>query len=211
MGASCVSIVVADCRPFVLLGLKSVLDAESDFKVVGTCHDGKTCLDIIREQAPDLALLDVALPPVNGLQVLAAINAEHLHTRVVFLSSSLESSASATATAEAAYGVVPQDATPTLLLRCLREVASGQKLVPTLGHKNGSAYNFGTLSTVLTERERQIVCLVGEGLSNKEVGRRLDLSDGTVKVHLHRVYQKLVIRNRTALALLAERDKISNP
>jgi len=206
--------VIADRHPFILCGLKSVLHAESEFKVVATCRDATTWIEAIHELSPDLALLDICLPPVNGLQVLAAINSEHFRTRIVFLAASLETSGGVIAIAGGAYGVIPQDATPQLLVRCLRKVAFGQKLLPIAswdpelrnGHKHGTPDVFVPLLSGLSERERQVIHLVGEGLSNKEVGRQLNLSCGTIKVHLHRIYQKLAIHNRTALALLAKGD-----
>jgi DNA-binding NarL/FixJ family response regulator len=191
------------------------LHAESEFKVVATCRDETTCIEAIRDLSPDLALLDISLPPVSGLQTLSAISSQHFRTRVVFLSALLESSAGATAVAGGAYAVIPRDATPQLLVRGLRKVASWQKLLPIAswdpevrnGYKHSSPDAFGAFSAVLTERERQITHLVAEGLSNKEIGRRLNLSDGTIKVHLHRTYQKLAIHNRTVLAMLAKRDR----
>ena len=211
MATRCVSVVIADRHPFVLCGLGSVLEADSEFKVVASCRDQTTCIEAIRDLSPELALLDISLPPVSGLQVLAAINAEHFRTRIVFLAASLKTSAGVTAIAGGAYGVIPEDATPQLLVRGLRKVASGQRLLPIgswdselrNGHKHGSLDALGTFSAVLSTRERQIIHLVGEGLSNKEIGRRLKISDGTIKVHLHHVYQKLDISNRTVLAALA--------
>jgi two-component system nitrate/nitrite response regulator NarL len=170
------------------------------------------CIEAIRDLSPDLALLDISLPPVSGLQVLAQINSERLRVRVIFLSASLESPAGVSAIAEGAYGVIPQDATPQLLVRCLRRVASGDKLLPIASwdpelHKGRThSHAVGTLADVLTGREGEIVRLVGEGLSNKEVGRQLNISEGTIKVHLHHIYQKLAIHNRTTLAVLAGRD-----
>jgi two-component system, NarL family, nitrate/nitrite response regulator NarL len=210
----CISVVIGNHYPLILCGISSALHAEGEFKVVATCRDGTTCIEAIRDLSPDLALLDISLPPVSGLQVVAAINSEHFRTRVVFLSASLESSVAVTVIAGGAYGVIPQDATPQLLVRCLRKVASGQKLLPIAswdpelrnGHKHSSPGPFGTLSVALSERENQIAKLVGEGLSNKEIARQLSLSDGTVKVHLHHIYEKLAIHNRTVLALLAKGD-----
>ena len=208
------SVVIANRHPLVLRGLNSVLLAESEFEVVATCRDGTTCIEAIRGLSPDLALLDISLPPVSGLQVLAAINEEHFRTRIVFLAASLKTSAGVTAIAGGAYGVIPQDATPQLVVRCLRKVASGQKLLPIASwdpelrdlHKHSSLDALGIFSALPSKRERQIIHLVGEGLSNKEVGCQLNLADGTIKVHLHRIYQKLAIHNRTVLAVLAKGD-----
>jgi DNA-binding NarL/FixJ family response regulator len=211
MAPRCFSVVIADRHPLFLCGLKSVLQAECEFKVVAACQDGTTGLKAIRDLSPDLALLDVCLPSEGGLAILAAISSENIRTRVIFLSASLGASAGVTAIAGGAYGIIPQEATPLLLVRSLRKVAAGQKLLPVASWdpelrdgQHGSPGRFEPLCAGLTERERQVVLLVREGLSNKEVGRQLNLSEGTIKVHLHRVYQKLVIRNRTALAVMAK-------
>jgi len=210
----CVRVVIADRHPVVLCGLKSMLSVESDFNVVASCRDAKTCMEVIRDQTPNLALLDTSLLDLSGLQLLASIKSEHLCTRVVFFSLSLESQETATAIARGAYGVIPKEATPELLVQCLRKVASGQRVLPHAnwdiklrkGHKSGPRGTLENLQTALTMRERQIIHLVCEGLSNKEVGRQLHVSGGTIAVHLHHIYQKLAIQNRTALAALGSRD-----
>jgi two-component system, NarL family, nitrate/nitrite response regulator NarL len=211
----CVSVVVADRHPVVLCGLQSMLCAESDFNVVATCRDGKTLLEVIRDRSPDLALLDPLLPEdLSGLRLLAAIKSEHLGTRVVFFSLSFDAPETASAFARGAYGIIPKEAAPELLLRSLRRVASGQRLLPRAirdikSRKRQNSDPLGTLEnwqTAMTARERQIMHLVCQGLSNKEVGRQLHVSGGTITVHLHRIYRKLAIQNRTALAALASRD-----
>jgi DNA-binding NarL/FixJ family response regulator len=113
--------------------------------------------------------------------------------------------------AAGAYGVLLKDASPEILVRSLRQVADGQRLLPlpssaqeeARGHEAKAIAITENVLTVLTDRERQIMALVSEGLSNKEIGRRLNIADGTIKVHLHHVYQKLEISNRTVLAALA--------
>ena len=209
----CVSVVIADRHPVVLCGLKSLLSAEPDFNVVASCRDGKTCIEVIRDRSPDLALLDTFLPDLNGVRLLAAIKSEQLRTRVIFFSWSFESLETATAIARGAYGVIPKEAAPELLLRCMRKVASGQRLLPHAiwdsepqKNKPGARGALKNMQTALTERERQIRCLVCEGLSNKEIGRQLNLCPGTITTHLHHIYQKLAIKNRTVLAKLAARD-----
>ena len=102
-----------------------------------------------------------------------------------------------------AYDVIPKEAAPHLLVRFLRQVASGLRSLPI--PKSPNKHELENKSAALTERERQIMHLICKGLSNKEVGRQLILCEGTVKVHLHHIYQKLAIHNRTALAALAAR------
>jgi two-component system, NarL family, nitrate/nitrite response regulator NarL len=208
----CVSVVITARHPVVLCGLMTLLRAEDDFTVVASCRDSATCIEAIRKLSPHLALLDLSLPVESGLQVLAAIKAERLRTRVVFLSASSDASDTVERIARSAYGVIPKDVTPRLMVQFLRQAASGPQLLPTPksrnGHDLGRRGSPDSPSTVLTDRERQIMHLICDGLSNKAVGRELRLSEGTVKVHLHHIYQKLAIQNRTALAALAARVEL---
>jgi two-component system, NarL family, nitrate/nitrite response regulator NarL len=206
----CVKVVIADRHPVVVAGLMSLLGVANDFKVVASCYDGKKCIQAIRDLLPDIALLDIFMPSVTGLDILAAATLEHLPTRIVFLTASAEDRDLIIAAARGAYGVILKEAAPDVLVHCLRQVAAGRRLLPLANSDSprmqdipvGNASTENVL-TVLTERERQIMHLVAEGLSNKEVGRQLNVSDGTIKVHLHHIYQKLAISNRTALAALA--------
>lgn len=207
---SSTTIVIADRHPVFLCGLGSVLRESDDFKIVASCREGIACIKALRELSPDLVLIDMALPGASGLDILATAIAEGLPSRVLFLAESVEERTVTSAAAKGAYGVLPRETSPEMLMRCLRRVARGRRMFPLpLGAKgserkaqsprNRCAAN---LLTLLTERERQIVQLVSEGLSNKDVGNCLALSDGTIKVHLHNIYQKLAIHNRTTLAAL---------
>jgi two-component system nitrate/nitrite response regulator NarL len=109
--------------------------------------------------------------------------------------------------AAGAHAVIPKDVDPEILLQILRRVADGKRLLP-LPSSDQAVFREQTAIAekalmALTDRERQIICLVSEGLSNKEIGRRLNITDGTIKVHLHHIFQKLEINNRTVLAALA--------
>jgi two-component system nitrate/nitrite response regulator NarL len=179
----------------------SMLQAATDFTIVGICRDGPKCIETIRDLFPMLALLDFSLWGQSGLQVLSAIRSEQLRTRVVFLSTCFESADTEIAAAMGAFGIIPGEAPPHLLARSLRQVASGQRL-PRLSRRPEFLEQ---LPTTLTEREREIMHLVAEGRSNKDIERQLNLAESTIKVHLHRIYRELAIHNRTALAALAGR------
>jgi two-component system nitrate/nitrite response regulator NarL len=207
------SLVIAARHPVVLCGLISILRAETELNVVASCRDGATCIEAILELSPQVALLDLPLPGLSEL--LSVINLKHLCTRVVFLSTSSEYPDTKTAIEMGAYGTISKEAGPQLVTRSLRQVASGQRLLPRAAwdyaarneHESGAQGALENLPTMLlTEREHQIMHLVSQGQSNKEVGRQLKLSDGTIKIHLHHIYQKLAIHNRTALVALAARD-----
>lgn len=205
----CTSVVIADRHPVVLQGLTKLLGAQSGFKVVACCSDGTNCIEAIRSLAPDIAVLDMSMPGLTGLEILALVNSENLTTRLVFFTASIEHHELVISAAAGAYGVINKDVSPEVLLQSLRQVADGQRLLPLLSSDQELARQQGDVAitenvlAVLTERERQIMRLVSEGLSNKEIGRRLRIADGTIKVHLHNIYQKLEINNRTVLAALA--------
>ena len=205
----CTSVVIADRHPVVLQGLTNVLAAESSFKVVASCRDGTSCIEAIRRLVPDIAILDISLPGLTGLEILAIANSENLPTRLVFFTASIEDRELVMSAAAGAYGVITKDVTPEILVQSLRQVADGQRLLPlpspdqAVSRERGNIAITENVLTVLTDRERQIMALVSEGLSNKEIGRRLNIADGTIKVHLHHIFQKLEISNRTVLAALA--------
>jgi two-component system nitrate/nitrite response regulator NarL len=197
-------VVIADRHPVILQGLRRVLGAQRDFKVVAHCGDGASCLNAIRVLVPDIAIIDVLMP---GVAALAKFSSEHAATRLVFFAQSVEDRDVRTLAAAGAYAVIPTDIDPDALVQILRRVADGQRLLsapsaskPAFREESAVAEE---VLTTLTDRERQIMRLVSEGLSNKEIGRRLNIADGTIKVHLHNIFQKLDIGNRTVLAALA--------
>ncbi len=196
----CTGVVIADRHPVVLQGLTNVLTA--DFKVVACCSDGTDCIEAIRSLVPDIAILDISLPGLTGLEILTIANSESLPTRMVFFTASVEDRELIVSAAAGAYGVILKDVAPEILVQSLRGIADGQRLLPlpTVPREQGNVANTENVLTVLTERERQIMRLVSGGLSNKEIGRRLNITDGTIKQHLHHIYQKLEISNRTVLA-----------
>ncbi len=210
----CTSVVIADRHPVVLQGLMKVLRAEGGFEIVASCSDGTTCIAAIRNLLPDVAILDMSLPGLTGLEILTIANSESLSTRLVFFTASIEDRELVMSAAAGAYGIIPKDVELEILVRSLRQVADGQRLLPlpssdqTVSREQRNIAVSDIALTVLTEREQQIMRLVSEGLSNKEIGRRLNVSDGTIKQHLHHIYQKLEISNRTVLAALAISQKI---
>jgi len=206
---SCTSVVIADRHPVVLQGLTSVLEAQNGFKVVACCSNGMSCIEAIRNLTPDIAIIDIAMPGLTGLEIITIANSEGLATRVVFFSAVVEDRQLALSAAAGAYGVILKDVPLETLVQSLREIATGQRLLPlpSVNHvipsEQKSIAIAESVLTALTERERQIMRLVSEGLSNKQIGRRLNIADGTIKQHLHHIYQKLEISNRTVLAALA--------
>jgi two-component system, NarL family, nitrate/nitrite response regulator NarL len=210
------SVVIADRHPVVLQGLSNVLGAVTDFNIVASCSDAASCIEAIRNLAPDIVIVDPAMPEFAAAKILSAVNSENRSTHLVFFASSEDCELVLAAT-PVTCSIVLKDAEPEALVQSLRHIANGHNLLPTAPSDSIVSREQDTNSenglTTLTERERQIMRLVSEGLSNKEIGRRLNIADGTIKVHLHNIFQKLEISNRTVLAALAisQHDRATAP
>jgi DNA-binding NarL/FixJ family response regulator len=213
-----ISVIVADDHPVVLHGVVAVLKADSTMRVVATCSDGVAAITAIRRLQPQVAVLDMTMPDRSGLDVLSSVADEA--TKVVFLTAAATDGEILTAIARGATGIVFKDQAADELVECIKEVAAGRHWLPSsvinaaLEGENSRRMMGMKIAESLTVRERQVMLCVSEGLSNKLVGRRLNLSEGTVKLHLHSIYKKIGVANRTALTTVAidYRDQlISNP
>lgn len=200
-------LVIVDRQPIVLQGLKSVLGAQADFEVIASCSDGTSCIQAIRSLTPDIALLADTLPDLTASEILAIAKAESLSTRLVFFTDSDTDQDLTLAVAAGACDAIAKYAAPDAMLRSLRLVTKRSVFLeqsdPSSTGKEAASGKIEKLLELLTPRERQIVRLVSKGMSNKEIADQLNVSDGTVKVHLHNIFQKLEITNRTVLATLA--------
>src|SRR5215210_880620 len=164
----CSSVVIADRHPVVLQGLTNVLTTENGFKVVASCTDGRNCIHAIRSLVPEIAALDLSLPGLTGLEILAIVGSENLSTRLVFFAASVDDRELIELSARGAHGVILKDVALETLLQCLREVAGGRRLSPlplsdqAAPREQRKIANTDVLA-VLTGRERQIMRLVSEG------------------------------------------------
>ncbi|MGF9757413.1 response regulator transcription factor [Microvirga sp. 0TCS3.31] len=202
-------VILADDHPVFLNGLRALLQTNPMFEVVATCSNGKAALQAILESKPDLAVLDVSMPGCTGVEVLAAVGDLRLGTRIILLTASAGDHEIVEAVARGAYGLMLKDTAADTLLECMRSVAVGRRWLPVglveaaVKREEGKRAKTSQLDNALTSREREIVALVAEGQSNKEIARQLGLTDGTVKIHLHNIYRKLEVTNRTSLTALA--------
>ena len=201
--------MVADDHPAVLHGVADVLTSNADIRVVAACNTAEAALQAIRRFSPTLAVVDLYMPGLSGLEMLASLSAEGCATKVVVLTATASNEQLRTAVARGAQGIVFKEAALDELVRCVRAVAGGGHWLPPnlfdAPPRPGARYQSIAQppEESLTCRERQIIELVAEGISNKEVARRFTLSEGTVKIHLHNIYKKLGVSNRTALAAMA--------
>jgi two-component system, NarL family, nitrate/nitrite response regulator NarL len=203
-------VVLADDHELILEGLQSLFRGEPDIEVVGRCTSGEAALRDVRRLRPDILVLDVRMPPPNGLDVLRAIHQEDLPTQVVILTAGLEDDEVFEAVSLGARGVVLKEMAPRLLVQCLRKVhlggawveqqSAGRVLQRIVRRENAASQ----LAGVLTPRELEVVRMVARGLRNKEIADRLSIAEGTVKVHLHNTYEKLHLDGRLELTLYAQ-------
>ena len=203
-----VLLVIADNHPVFLQGLSNVFRSHSDIKIVAQCQDGLAAMAAIRDHAPDIAMIDTSMPGFNGFDVLATVMAEKLETGIIFLTAALSGTQIMDAISGGAKGVVFKNSSPEEITRSVRKVAAGKYQFPkdladSVRRRRAKRQKASQWAgQQLTPRESEVTRLVIKGLTNKEIGRQMDLSEGTVKIHLHNIYKKLSIANRTSLATL---------
>jgi two-component system, NarL family, nitrate/nitrite response regulator NarL len=203
-----ITLVLADDHPIVLRGIAGVIGAQEDFDVRATCATGSEAITMIRQHRPDVAVLDIVMPDMDGLAVLKQVNAESLQTRIVFLTANATDSNILAAVEHGVRGLVLKDAAIGKLVSCIRTVANGSYDLPLDLVAEAVEREIGRRSMgeqfvrALSEREREVLLLVVEGMPNKDVARRLNLSEGTVRIHMHNIYQKTGIGSRAALIAL---------
>jgi DNA-binding NarL/FixJ family response regulator len=204
-----IRLVLSDDHPIVLDGLEQLFAVENDFEVVARCRNGEETLEAVRRLSPDVLVLDIRMPGVDGLSVLQELEAAGLPTRVVLLTAAVGDEQLVEAIRLGARGVVLKETAPQLLVEAVREVHGGgqwlekglvgRALRRLMDRESGLREAIQTLTT----RELEIARLVAEGLRNRAIGERLFVTEGTVKIHLHRIYEKLGVDGRLELALYA--------
>jgi len=199
-----IRLVLADDHPIVLAGLTRLLSLEADFDLRGSAANGVEALRLVRELHPDVLVLDLRMPVKDGLTVLREMAREKLGTQVVVLTATDEAEV-AEAIELGARGVMLKDMAPQLLVRCIREVASGRRWVDrtsatqTVNRLLQREAAVNALSRTLTSRELEVARMVGKGMHNKLVAAKLSITEGTAKLHLHHVYEKLQVDGRLGL------------
>jgi DNA-binding NarL/FixJ family response regulator len=207
---SIINVVLADDHPLILDALENVFRLTEDIVVRARCRDGAEALQAVRDQRPDVLVLDIRMPGMNGLALVRALKQEKLPTRVVVLTAALDENEVLEAIRLGVKGVVLKEMAPRLLVQCLRTVHAGgewlEKHSVRLALDKLLRREAGTheVDRLLTPREIEIVRMVAGGHRNKAIAERLRVTEGTVKLHLHNVYEKLHVEGRVALTLYAQ-------
>lgn len=204
-------VLVADDHPLLLRGLSDLLQATEDVDLIAATTSGPRALSIIRESQPEIAILDVMMPDVGGMDILRTIHERALPVRVIFLTATMRGPQVAEAIELGVWGILLKDYAADSLVDCLRQVAAGRKWLPAelVARATQSCESDPAAALArLTSREREISELVCRGLSNRSIATAVGSSEGTVSIHLHNVYRKLGIGSRTTLATMFVRHQV---
>jgi two-component system, NarL family, nitrate/nitrite response regulator NarL len=211
--AATVRIVVVDDHPIVRYGLRALFEAERGFQVVGEAGDGAAAVDLVAKLLPDIVLLDASLPRMSGLDVLCSLRDRGLSARSVLLTAADERPDIVKALELGARGAIAKESATELMTTCVRRVMAGEYWIGRGGvadviHALREASRPAPASAQdrrrrLTPREQAVAAAVVEGLCNKTVATRLNVSEQTVKNHLRSIFEKLGVTSRLELAVYA--------
>jgi two-component system, NarL family, nitrate/nitrite response regulator NarL len=211
-----IRIVLADDHPIVRDGLRKLLTLEDDIEVVGEASDGREVVQVVQETEPDILLLDLRMPHMDGLATLQALQHIEPKTRVIILTASEDKNEFVQAMKLGCCGIVLKQTASDLIVKSIRKVFGGEiwldshttaavmRQFAAPGETvNGSAGKGGRERSPLSQREREIVGLVAQGYKNREMAEKMFISEQTVKNHLHNIFDKLGVSDRLELALYA--------
>jgi DNA-binding NarL/FixJ family response regulator len=216
-----IRVVLADDEAMVRAGVRAILAADPGIEVVAEAGDGHQAVELVRSHRPEVALLDIRMPRLDGLTAAAEIRRAVPDTAVVMLTTFGEDAYVARALAGGANGFLLKAGDPRELLAAVHAVAEGAAyLSPKVARQvitqlSGTSYARGERARArvaeLTDREREVLALLGQGLSNAEIGRRLYLVEGTVKSYVSAILTRLPARNRVQAAIVAYEAGLVDP
>jgi len=204
-----IRVLLVDDQALFRAGIRMLVSSQPDMEVVGEAGDGREALDAAAAHRPDVVLMDIRMPVMDGLTATAEILARPEPPRVVMLTTFDLDEAAARAIQQGASGFLLKDADPEFLLAAIRTVHSGSSVIAASATRELFAHFTTTTRPVpdsfasLTEREQEIFALAARGLSNAEIAGREYLSEATVKTHISRILSKLALRDRVQLVVFA--------
>ena len=215
-----IRVLIADDHAVLVEGLALYLSSSAQIEVVGTTVSGRRALELTRELEPDVLLLDVMIPDLNGLEVLSILRAEGVSTRVIILTSYRNVEYLSQAIALGAAGFLSKEVGLSKIPQAIRATLDGEAIVDkdllrkALEESNKQLPDTRSAATTyesdLTERESRVLELLADGLTNDDIAERLSISRNTVKTHVSRVYEKLGVSDRTQAAIWAIRKHSAN-
>ncbi|MFO8003714.1 response regulator [Thioalkalivibrio sp.] len=204
-----IGIVLADGHPIVLEGLQKLIEDEPDMEILALCGTGAEALEALRDKRPDVLLTSLNLPDIGGLELLRTLRAEDMATRCVYFVGSIQDDDAVEAMRLRVDGILLKEMPTRLVLQCIRKVHDGGRWLETrsmarvVDRLQAQEASRGEFLDRLSPREQDVTRLVMAGLNNKDIAATLSLSVGTIKIHLHNIYEKLGLRSRLQLAAYA--------
>jgi DNA-binding NarL/FixJ family response regulator len=204
-----IRLLIADDHPLVRAALSDLLDGADDIDVVGATADGREAVEVALATSPDVVLMDLEMPELNGMDAIRALREAGSEARVVVLTTFSDRDRILGALDAGALGYLLKDAEPEEIIRGVRAAARGESpLAPRAAHELLVERAEGKPDAELSAREQEVLALVAEGLPNKLIARRLEISEKTVKAHLTSVFAAIGVTDRTQAALWAHRHKL---
>lgn len=204
-----IGVLVVDDHPMLRAGLAQLLEQADDITLIGLAADGAKGVELALDAHPDVVLMDLEMPGLDGIEATRRIRASCEHTQVVILTSFSDRARILDALDAGAAGYLLKDAEPDQLLRGIRAAAAGEApLAPRAASELLAERHETRPASGLTPREREVLAMVAEGLPNKLIARRLEISEKTVKAHLTRIFERLGVSDRTQAALWAQRHRL---
>ncbi|MHA7268717.1 response regulator [Arthrobacter sp. HLT1-20] len=212
MSTPTIRVALVDDQPLFSAGLKMILRSQADIDFIGEATDGEAAVQLAEDSAPDVMLMDIRMPVMDGITATARISKSSSRTKVIVLTTIQHDEAVVRAIQAGAAGFLTKDATPEFLLAAIRTVHSGHSVIaPSITNellRDYTSPNQGNPAAidVLSEREKDVFGLASTGLSNAEIAANLFLSEATVKSHVGSILSKLQIKNRIQLVAFAHQN-----
>lgn len=196
-------VLLVDDHPMIGAALEMLL-RDTDYEILGRARNVAEANSKINKLKPDLLLLDVNLPDGSGIDVLRRLTRARSSPKVILLTAGMDDAQHLAAAELKPQGMVLKTSDPSLLMECIERVAAGEEWIdPEIAQRTRAAQEKAASAPPLTRRERELVELVRQGLRNRDIAAELGVTEGTVKVYLHAIFDKFRVENRTELALRA--------
>ncbi|MFJ7936304.1 response regulator [Sporosarcina sp. NPDC096371] len=203
-----IQILLVDDHTVLRDGIRSILEPETDIKVVGEAVSGDEVLEKVKEFKPNCILMDINLPGKNGIEVTALVKSQYPNCRVLMLTMFEHDEYLIEALRAGADGYLLKDSSSEQVVAAIRMIAQGDSVIHPRMTKKLVTYHQEPTETILSDREKEVLLELVKGLSNNEIAEALFISDNTVKIHVNKIFKKLNVKSRTQAVIYAVRNQL---